>query len=53
MRLGVASTVSLFISLLVLMFVFDTPAVGRWFLASAALAALSFGAALVADCLEL
>ncbi|HVN85146.1 MAG TPA: hypothetical protein VMW17_09900 [Candidatus Binatia bacterium] len=48
MRLGIAATVSLFLSLVVLLFLFDTPAVGRWFLASAALAALGFGAAMIA-----
>lgn len=48
-RLGVAATVSLFISLIILMFLFDTVSVGRWFGASAALAALSFGAALIAS----
>lgn len=47
-RLGIAATGSLFLSLIVLMFLFDTPSVGRWFVASAALAALSFAAALIA-----
>ena len=52
LRLGIAATVSLFLSLLVLMFLFDTNAVGRWFLASAVLAALSFGAAVIANRFE-
>jgi hypothetical protein len=52
MRLGVAATASLFLSLIVLMFLFDTPSVGRWFVASAALAALSFAVALIASRFE-
>jgi hypothetical protein len=52
LRLGIAATASLLLALLVLMFLFDTPAVGRWFLASAALAGLTFAAALVARRLD-
>jgi len=48
LRLGIAATISLFLALVVLMFVFDTPGVSRWFLASACLAGLSFAAALLA-----
>jgi hypothetical protein len=52
MRLGIAATVSLLLSLGVLMFLVETPPVATWFIASAALAALSYSAALVAAYFE-
>ena len=52
MRLGMAAVLSLFLSLTVLMFVVEAPVVVTWFLASAALAALSYAAAIAAAYLE-
>jgi HD-like signal output (HDOD) protein len=48
MRLGLAATASLLLSLVVMMLLVETPQIARWFLASAALAGLSYGAALLA-----
>lgn len=48
MRLGIVATVSLLLALAVMMFLVETPQVGRWFLASAALAAGAYLTALVA-----
>ena len=48
MRLGLAATVSLLLSMTVMTFLMEAPQVSTWFLASASLAALSYVAALVA-----
>ena len=48
LRLGTAATGSLVLSLVVLTFLVETPPIAKWFLASAALAGLSYAAALVA-----
>ena len=52
MRLGIAATGSLLLSLGVLMFLVETPPVATWFIASAGLAALSYGTAMVAAYFE-
>ena len=52
MRLGVMATGSLLLSVATLMFVVETLPVAHWFAASAALAALAYGAAIVAAALE-
>jgi hypothetical protein len=52
LRLGVAATVSLLLSMTVMMFLVEAPQVSTWFLASASLAALSYGAALIARYFE-
>ena len=52
MRLGNAATVSLLLSLIVLLLVDAAPSVARWFLASAALAGLSYATAVVTVYLE-
>ena len=52
LALGIAATLSLLVALVVMMFLFETRPVATWFIASAALAGLSFGAALIAAYLE-
>ncbi len=52
MRLGIVATGSLLMSLAVMMLLVETPQIAEWFLASAALAGLSYAAALVAAYLE-
>jgi hypothetical protein len=52
LRLGAAATGSLLLSMMVMMFLVETPQVSTWFLASASLAALAYGAALVARYFE-
>ncbi len=47
MRLGLAATISLLLATVVMMFVVEAPQVTTWFIASAALAGLSFGSAVV------
>jgi len=50
--LGVAATISLLVSLVVMMFLFETPQIATWFSASAALAGLAFVSALIAHHFE-
>jgi hypothetical protein len=52
LRLGAAATLSLLLALVVMMFLVETPQVGTWFAASAALAAGSYLTALVAAYFE-
>lgn len=52
MRLGGAATLSLLGSLVVMSCIAETPQVGAWFLASAALAGLAYGTAILAACCE-
>jgi len=51
-RLGAAALVSLFASLVALLFLFEARPIVAWFVASAALTILSFGAAAIAALLE-
>ncbi len=50
--LGVAALVSLVLSTLVMTFLADAPQVATWFLASAVLAGLAYGTAILAAYLE-
>jgi hypothetical protein len=52
LRLGAAATVSALVSLVVVLFLAESPPVATWFLASAVLAALVFTAALLCAYLE-
>jgi type IV secretory pathway TrbD component len=52
MRLGMAAVLSLFLSLVVLLFLVETAPVVTWFLASAVLAALSYTVAIAAAYFE-
>ncbi len=47
MRLGLAATISLLLATAVMMFVVEAPQITTWFVASAALAGLAFGSAVV------
>ena len=51
-RLGTLALVSLFLSLAVMTFLVDTPHVLRWFLASAACAAVAYAGAVLAAYFE-
>jgi hypothetical protein len=52
MRLGLAATLSLLLALAVMTFLTETPQVGTWFMASAALAGGAYLTALVVNFLE-
>lgn len=52
LRLGLVATASLLLSLIVMMFVVETPQVGTWFVLSALLAAGAYGTAVLAAYLE-